>query len=193
MTRSTIARVDLAALRHNFAAIQQYLAAESGRTPPSIIAVVKANGYGHGAARIALALEQAGADVLACADLTRGGVTSAGVRAPPRVQRISPDLPMPCSSIAHADDRDATSRTGCTRQRQTATSHRISLKIDTGMHRLGLRHDELHRALPAILASDHLRLEGVFTHFASADAPDSPVFNSNASGSMRQFVRTGQL
>jgi alanine racemase len=45
------------------------------------------------------------------------------------------------------------------------------------MHRLGLRHDELHRTLPAILANDHLGLEGVFTHFASAEAPDSTMFD----------------
>jgi alanine racemase len=45
------------------------------------------------------------------------------------------------------------------------------------MHRMGLRHDELHRTLPAILASEHLRLEGVFTHFASADAPDGAMFD----------------
>ena len=52
------------------------------------------------------------------------------------------------------------------------------LKIDTGMNRLGFRHDNLRRTLPEVLASDHLVLEGVFTHFASADEPESPVFNT---------------
>jgi alanine racemase len=51
------------------------------------------------------------------------------------------------------------------------------LKIDTGMHRLGFRHDNLVRTLPPVLASPHLLLEGVFTHFASADVPESPVFD----------------
>src|SRR5215212_12197967 len=83
MIRNTIARVDLNALRHNFAAIQQYLAGEPGRTPPGIIAVVKANAYGHGAERVALALEQAGATMLACADIEEGIVLRrAGVRVP---------------------------------------------------------------------------------------------------------------
>ena len=51
--------------------------------PPAIIAVVKADGYGHGAARIALALEQAGAGMLACADVEEGvALRQAGVRAP---------------------------------------------------------------------------------------------------------------
>jgi len=51
------------------------------------------------------------------------------------------------------------------------------IHVDTGMHRLGFRHDNLARTLPPVLASPHLRLDGVFTHFASADVPDSPLFD----------------
>jgi alanine racemase len=51
------------------------------------------------------------------------------------------------------------------------------LKIDTGMNRLGFRHDNLRRTLPEVLASQNLCLEGVYTHFASADVPESPVFD----------------
>ena len=82
MIRSTVARVDLAALQSNFRAIQQFLESAAGRgSAPAVIAVVKANAYGHGSERVALALEQAGATMLACADieegimLRRGGVT----------------------------------------------------------------------------------------------------------------------
>jgi alanine racemase len=81
--RSTVARVDLDALTSNFAAIQAFVAGEPGRTPPGIIAVVKANAYGHGAANVALALERAGATMLACADIEEGIVLRrAGVRVP---------------------------------------------------------------------------------------------------------------
>ena len=45
------------------------------------------------------------------------------------------------------------------------------------MNRLGFRHDNLRRTLPELLASPNLRLEAVYTHFASADVPESPVFN----------------
>jgi alanine racemase len=45
------------------------------------------------------------------------------------------------------------------------------------MNRLGFRHDNLRRTLPELLASTRLRLEGVYTHFASADMPESPLFN----------------
>ena len=190
MIRNTIARVDLNALRHNFAAIRQYLASEptdqpgggQRAQPPRIIAVVKANAYGHGAQRVASALEQAGADVLACADIEEGVVLrQAGVRVPVLVfgalsvsdldglfeYSLTPTISTPGAAKAvHA---------AAVKRRSTIGYH---LKIDTGMNRLGFRHDNLRRMLPEVLASDHRRLEGVFTHFASADEPQSPVFNT---------------
>ena len=54
---------------------------------------------------------------------------------------------------------------------------RYHLKIDTGMNRLGFRFDNLRRTLPALLASQNLDLAAVYTHFATADDPESPLFN----------------
>ncbi len=51
------------------------------------------------------------------------------------------------------------------------------LKIDTGMNRLGFRFDNLRRTLPALFASQNLELDAVYTHFATADEPGSPLFN----------------
>jgi alanine racemase len=51
------------------------------------------------------------------------------------------------------------------------------LKIDTGMNRLGFRHDNLRRTLPEVLGSANLKLEAIYTHFATADDPDLPLFN----------------
>jgi alanine racemase len=181
MIRSTVARVDLDALKGNFDAIQSYLAGDPARTPPGIIAVVKANAYGHGSERIALALEQAGATMLACADIEEGIVLRrAGVRVPILVfgalsvsdldgvfdYSLTPTISSP--GAAHAVQAAAA------RRRTTLAYH---LKIDTGMNRLGFRHDNLGRTLPELLASPNLRLDAVFTHFASADVPESPVFN----------------
>src|SRR5437763_1504902 len=53
---------------------------------------------------------------------------------------------------------------------------RYHLKIDTGMNRLGFRYDNLRRSLPDLLASDRLHLDAVYTHFATADDPGSPLF-----------------
>src|SRR4051794_34331448 len=102
MIRSTVARIDLDALRGNLLAIRAFLdigvrqppsrrslnssEASAPRTPsapPRIVAVVKANAYGHGAGPVALALEAAGADLLACADIEEAiALRTAGVRAP---------------------------------------------------------------------------------------------------------------
>jgi alanine racemase len=193
LIRSTVAHVDLEALKSNFAAIQQFLSHSSGArragssepamsspTPPGIIAVVKANAYGHGAARVALALEQAGATMLACADIEEGIVIrQAGVRVP--------ILVFGALSVSDLDGlfeftlTPTISTPGAARAVQAAAArHKTTmpyhLKIDTGMNRLGFRHDNLRRTLPELLGSGNLRLESVYSHFASADVPESPVF-----------------
>ena len=92
MIRCTTARVDLDALGANLRAIQSYLANEASMnrsagagtvTAPGIIAVVKANAYGHGARPVAAALEQAGATMLAVADIEEGvDLRVGGIRCP---------------------------------------------------------------------------------------------------------------
>ena len=175
MIRSTVARVDLAALQANFRAIQEFV----GGT--RIIAVVKANAYGHGSARVGLALEQAGATMLACADIEEGIVIrQAGVRVP--------ILVFGALSVSDLDGlfefalTPTISTPGAARAVQAAAArHKTTigyhLKIDTGMNRLGFRHDNLRRTLPGLLSSPNLRLEAVYTHFASADEPENSVFN----------------
>ena len=179
MIRSTVAHVDLAALQANFTAIRQFLS--SADRPPRIIAVVKANAYGHGSARVALALESAGADLLACADIEEAVVLRrAGVRAPILIFgalsvsdldglfecSLTPTISTP--SAARAVQKAAA------KHKTTLGYH---LKIDTGMNRLGFRHDNVRRTLPEVLASPNLRLEAIYTHFATADEPDAPFFD----------------
>jgi alanine racemase len=180
VTRNTVAHVDLDALRANFSAVREFVAA--GRpAPPQIIAVVKANAYGHGSDRVALALEEAGATMLACADIEEGIVLRrAGVRVPILVfgalsvsdldglfdYALTPTISSPGAARSV--------QAAAARQRTTVAYH---LKIDTGMHRLGFRYDNLRRTLPEVLGSANLRLEAICTHFASADVPESPVFD----------------
>jgi len=180
MIRSTVARVDLDALRGNFVAIQRYLSSEQDRTPPAIIAVVKANAYGHGSARVALALEEAGATMLACADIEEGVVLrQAGVRVPIlvfgalSVSRLDGLVEFGLTPTISTPGAAAAVQAAAARHQTTIAYH---LKIDTGMNRLGFRHDNLRRTLPELLASRNLRLDAVYTHFASADVPESDVF-----------------
>jgi len=199
MIRSTVAHVDLAALQANFKAIQNFLAAgtadpshlrrsaasagqENPRRPVTqVIAVVKANAYGHGAERVALALEAAGAGLLACADIEEGIVLRrAGVRAPILVFgalsvsdldglfefSLTPTISSPAAARAV--------QAAAAKHSKTLGYH---LKIDTGMNRLGFRHDNLRRSLPELLGGPNLRLEAIFTHFATADDPERTFFN----------------
>jgi alanine racemase len=191
VVRCTTARVDLAAFEANFKAINAYLLNESGlnrgagRGPamaPGIIAVVKANAYGHGARRVAAALEGAGATMLAVADIEEGvDLRKAGIRAPILIfgaLSVSDldgvfdfDL-TPTISSPHAGEalQAAAVKRGATL--------RYHLKIDTGMNRLGFRHDNLRRTLPALLASRNLALDAVHTHFGTADEPGHKLFET---------------
>jgi alanine racemase len=181
MIRPTVARVDLGALKSNFRHIVDYLAREQPEHAPTPIAVVKANAYGHGAGQVAQALEDAGADLLACADIEEGAVLrAAGVRADILIFgalsvsdldglfdcRLTPTISTPGAALAV--------QAAAARYRQRLRYH---LKIDTGMNRLGFRFDNLRRTLPALLASENLELDAVYTHFATADDPDSPLFD----------------
>lgn len=176
MIRPTVAVVDLDALAANVRALQRMLADRT--PPPGIIAVVKAGAYGHGAARVGLALEAAGVAQLACADIEEGlELRRAGVTIPILVfgalsvsdlaglfdAALTPTISTPSAATAIAAAAAARHvRIGC------------HLKIDTGMNRLGLRHDNLARTVPPILASPHLDIQAVYTHFATADDPESP-------------------
>ena len=180
MIRSTVAHVDLAALQANFRAIRDFVAQDPHI--PQLLAVVKANAYGHGSERVALALENAGATMLACADIEEAIVLRrAGVRVP--------ILVFGALSVSDLDGLFEFSLTptistpSAARAVQAAAArHRTALgyhlKIDTGMNRLGFRYDNLRRTLPELLASTNLRLEGVYTHFAAADVPGHELFET---------------
>src|SRR5947208_7341985 len=181
MIRPTTARINLGALKSNYRHIVDYISAEPRPRTPGVIAVVKANAYGHGAAQVARALEDAGADLLACADIEEGhALRAAGVRAEILVFgalsvsdldglfdcRLTPTISTPGAARAV--------QAAAARFRQKVRYH---LKLDTGMNRLGFRFDNLRRTLPEVLGSPNLELDAVFTHFATADDPGSTLFD----------------
>ena len=179
MIRPTVARVDLDAIRNNCRAISAYLAS-AGRPAPGLVAVVKANAYGHGAPQVARALEDAGAAMLACADIEEAVVLrQAGVRAPILVFGA-----LSVSNLDGVFDHDLTptiSTPGAARALQAAAAARgvtlrCHLKIDTGMNRLGFRHDNIDQTLPDVAGSPNLKVDAVYTHFATADDPDQALF-----------------
>ena len=181
MVRPTFAQIDVAALKSNYRALREFVTpASAGRRLPRVIAVVKANAYGHGAVTVARALEAAGASMLACADIEEGvQLRRGGVRIPILVfgalsisdlagvfeHRLTPTVSSP--SAARALHEMAARR---------GVRLHCHLKVDTGMNRFGFRYDNLRATLPDVLASRHLVFEAVYTHFATADESDAPLF-----------------
>ena len=201
-TRCTFAHVDLAALQSNFRAMAEFLAEQtrlegSGRNVPGIISVVKANAYGHGAAAVGRALQDAGAKILACADIEEAIVLrKAGVTA-----EILIFGALGVSDVAGVFDYNLTptiSTPSAGRSLQAAADSRgfrlkCHLKVDTGMNRLGLRFDNLERTLPELIASKNIEIAAVYTHFATADDVDHPLFQTQRERFEQVLLRLPQL
>jgi alanine racemase len=193
--RPTVATVSLDAIQANLRSIQRVIARESPRA--GIIAVVKANAYGHGAVEVGRALETAGAALLACADIEEGVLLrEAGVTCPILVFGA-----LSVSDLSGVFDHDLTptvSTPAAARALEAAAARRgvvlgCHLKVDTGMNRLGFRHDNLRRTMPEVLGSRHLRFDAIYTHFATADDPESPVFEAQRTGFERATAALGAL
>lgn len=184
MKHTTVADVDLAALRENFRAVSHLtrteLPAAGVAARPGILAVVKANAYGHGAEAVGLALQDAGATMLACADVEEGiELREAGVHLPILVFGA-----LSVSDLEGVFTHDltptiSTPQAGRALQ-QAAVARRVELqchlKIDTGMNRFGFRFDNLSRTAAEVAGHRNLRVDAVYTHFATADDADSPFF-----------------
>jgi alanine racemase len=168
LIRSTVADVDLDAIAHNLGAF----AARGER----VIAAVKADAYGHGAEAVSRALVEAGAEMLAVFTveeavvlrraaiggpiLVLGGVTG---RAEAEAA-LAEDL-----TIVVWDEARALLLSDAARA--AGRSARAHFKVDTGLTRLGAPHDEALARYARIRALPGIAIDGVFTHFASADKP----------------------
>jgi alanine racemase len=170
MTRWASARVDLAAVRHNVEVLRTVVA------PSAVWAVVKADGYGHGACDVARAALDAGAHGL-CVALVAEGVElrRAGIDAPVLVLSEQPPSELD-DLVAHE-----LTPTVYTAGFATALAWRrrgigVHVKVDTGMQRVGAQPADVPGLVAQIRAADPwLLLEGVFTHLATADDPADPM------------------
>lgn len=167
-TRLTRAEVRLDALAANLAALRAHTGGAK------VMAVVKANAYGHGLVPVARHLAACGADSFGVAFLEEGiALRRAGITAPILVfggigEKQAPlfirnDLALTAPSVEKLRLIDeAAAALGATA--------RVHLKIDTGMERLGVHWYAAEKLLEASLALRHTVVEGVYSHFANADA-----------------------
>ena len=175
--RASWVEVSRAAIRHNTRILKRMVG------DARLLAVVKANGYGHGAVTVAEAALAAGADGL-CVALVQEGVElrRAGIENPILVLSEQPldqidellahGLIPTAYSIRYIDALAEAAR------RHDVIAHEVHLKIDTGMHRVGAAPEAIVELAGRIVArSPQLSLGGVFTHLATADQPD-PAFTN---------------
>jgi alanine racemase len=171
--RWTWADVDLDAVRHNVRLLADVAA------PARLLAVVKANAYGHGAVPVAEAALEAGAHALGVALVQEGiELRRAGIEAPILVLSEQPLEQIP-DLVAHG--LVATVYTipyidliAEAARRVDVTNVEVHLKIDTGMHRVGAQPSAAVELAGRLAArSPQLVVGGVFTHLSSADLPDS--------------------
>ena len=173
--RPTWATVDLDAIMHNARTLRDVVG------PSQLCAVVKANGYGHGAVPVARAALAGGATWLAVAFVDEGiELRDAGIEAPVLV--LSEPRPEEMAQARAADLRLTVYTVGgiaaaAAVRASGASPWPVHLKIDTGMHRVGASPLEAVAIADRIAASPSLLLEGVCTHCAVADVPDDPFTN----------------
>lgn len=171
--RSTRAVIDLDALRFNV----RQLAAKAGAS--ELWMVVKANAYGHGAVACARAALSSGASGL-CVALTQEALElrAAGIDAPIMVLSEQPQDDVPLlvrHGIVCIVYNSAYIEALAIESRRRSVRTRVHLKIDTGMHRVGVSPERAAGLAADIVGRDSLELEGVITHLAAADDPSHPV------------------
>lgn len=167
--------VDLSAIRHNVAETRRFI-----KQRCHLMAVVKADAYGHGAPEVAKAVVGAGADRLGVATVQEGvALREAGVRAPILVlsqppatsiplllaHHLTPVVHDPAFAVAYGEAADL--------HGMLAPYH---LALDTGMSRTGVPYDQAREFLYQVNFHRALVLEGVCTHYATADCPETLDF-----------------
>jgi len=179
--RPVWAEIHLSALADNFRAIRKYVnpPGERLREPRKVLAVVKGNAYGHGAAPVAKALAKAGAEWFGVTCSAEGiELREAGIKNPILVMTGF----WPGEERRIIEHRLTTAVTRCEQlpllQRAASAVSRSArraskpvefhLKIDSGMNRLGIAPGDVDCFVRQLAQCQHLRLGGVFTHFASS-------------------------
>jgi alanine racemase len=205
--RDAWVEVDLGAIEHNVKIILSWLKKDSTRpyqesinnstassqTRPLLMAVVKSDAYGHGVAGVAEVLIGSGASWLAVASVDEG----CQIRAIDSKVRVLLLSPVPAWAVQTAFDQNLDlSITSISQISEIegvaarANSHaRVHLKIDSGMHRLGIQAQDLSIVLTQLEKSNHLQLVSVFSHLAKAEALEATKVQNEQFAKIVQTVR----
>jgi len=169
--RPTRALINLPNLRHNFLVVKKHL-----KPTTKVMAIVKANAYGHGILRIAQELVSIGTDYLGVAFLEEGVfLRQHGIKAPILVmgaintnqiaQFINHDLALTTPSVEKAKKISEVAV-------QMKKRAKIHLKIDTGMERIGVHWYSAEKLFDEVYSLPNIEIEGMFSHFAMSDCDE---------------------
>lgn len=168
IVRPTYLEIDLGQLTRNYRAIETAVA------PATVMPILKANAYGHGLVEVAKHMVQLGAPYLGVAFLEEGiMLRQAGITAPILVLGgiignqvptfLEYDLTLTASSVEKLEQIDAAAE-------KMGVRAKVHLKIDTGMERIGVHYYSAESLLLAASRCQHCEVEGIYSHFANADA-----------------------
>ena len=188
MIRNSYAEVDLAAIRTNMVAVRRVVGARS-----TVIAVVKADGYGHGAVPVSRALLEAGADILAVALPAEGAeLRQAGLTCPILVlgSMLGREVPLALEhGLMLTIFGEPFAYEVAAQARRRGVRCPVHVKVDTGMGRLGVAAEKALEVVPRLAGLAGLEVVGLATHFPSADEADKTfthrqveIFRSIVSG-----------
>lgn len=177
--------VDLKQLRKNITLLRSYIGNRLFCFP------VKANAYGHGLCAIGKAAEEAGVDYLAVAHLQEGA----------RLRKASIAIPILVLGAIHEDQIEdlidynleftlsSPFKADLVKKKcKSLGKHcRVHLEVDTGMQRTGMRSATAKALFSALKEDEHLKVVGIYSHFATADAPEDP-FASRQSAHFQELI-----
>ena len=169
--RDAWVEVDLGSVEHNILELKKILAPDT-----KLLAVVKADAYGHGADMIAPTLIASGVNMLGVASVDEGiQLRESGINAPILVLGATPDWAF-TSAVENDIQLSIFTQShinSCIRTHERlGKKPTVHIKVDTGMHRIGISYKEAKDFIEKVAEVDAIKLEGVFSHLACAENPD---------------------
>lgn len=170
-TRPTVAEIDLHALAHNLKGVRRKVGPDV-----KVMAVVKANAYGHGIVEVATFLQHHAVDYFGVANAEEGvALREAGITAPIHIFTIPATTQIASCTSFGLEPTVCTETEARLLNEQAQRSKKIlsvHIKVDTGMNRIGVRPRDLAKFVRVLGSLRRLETKGVYTHFAAADKRD---------------------
>nr|WP_093231283.1 alanine racemase [Thermoflavimicrobium dichotomicum] len=190
--RDTVIEVDLDAIHHNIQQFKQHLPVNT-----MIMVAVKANAYGHGAVLVSQAALEAGANALGVAFVDEGiELREAGIQAPVLVFGFTPSYAI-ADALKHHLALTVYDETNLLaiheKAKELGIEATVHVKVDTGMGRLGLTPDQAIDFLEKVRELPYVRLEGLFTHLATADEAGKTYMNYQLSSFDKVVKRAKEM